>query len=117
MKSIYLKAKIHGARLTDKKLKYDGSIEVDLDILEKAGIGAYEQVHVLNFDNGVRFVTYTLPGERGSKVFALAGPAARLGEIGDKIIVIAYGMYDDDEVKSHKPRVVIMDENNNIREE
>ncbi|MFP4460235.1 MAG: aspartate 1-decarboxylase [Candidatus Zixiibacteriota bacterium] len=116
MNSIYLKAKIHGAKITGKKLHYDGSIEVDMDILDKAGIGAYQQVQVLNFNTGARFITYTLPGKRGSKTFALAGPAARKGEIGDRIIVIAYAQMTEEEARNHKPTIVMMDDDNNIKE-
>lgn len=116
MNSTYLKSKIHGARLTGKKLHYDGSIEIDTEIMARAGIDPYEQVQVLNFNTGARLITYTLPGKPGSKTFALAGPSARLGEIGDKIIVITYAQLTRDEAKNHKPRVIVMDENNEIVE-
>jgi aspartate 1-decarboxylase len=112
----FLKSKIHGAVLTGKKLHYDGSIEIDMDLLDKAGIAPYERVQVLNFNNGKRITTYTLPGERGSKTFSLAGPSARMGEVGDRIIIIAYCQVDEKELESHKPKVLVMGDNNTVKE-
>ncbi len=89
-----LKSKISYATITDSNLFYEGSIGIDLDILDKANIIPYEQVHVLNVNNGERLTTYVIPAERGKKEFVLNGPAARKGLIGDEIIIISYAIID-----------------------
>lgn len=106
------KSKIHRARVTQADLNYVGSLTVDLDLLERSDILPYEQVHVVNVNNGERFVTYAIEGERGSGVMCLNGAAARRGQPGDIIIVIAYGQFDDAEARALKPKVVLVDEHN-----
>jgi aspartate 1-decarboxylase len=109
-----LRSKIHRATLTQTDLNYEGSITVDRDLLEAAEILPGEQVHVLNLNNGERLVTYTIEGPAGSGTMLLNGPAARLGVPGDLIIVISYGLATDEEAKSIRPKVVLVDENNRI---
>ena len=109
-----LKGKIHRARITGTHLDYVGSITIDADLLEAAGILPGEAVQVLNVMNGARIETYTIEGERGSGVVALNGPAARWAEVGDVVIVIAYAYLTPDEAQAHEPRVVFVDEKNRI---
>jgi len=101
-----LKAKIAGLTVTDTQLNYRGSITLDEALLEKADILPGEQVEVLNLYNGERFTTYTIKGKRGSGCAVLNGPAARLGEVGDKIIVLCYGLFDNAESRRVKPRII-----------
>ncbi len=107
-----LRAKIAGLTVTDKQLYYKGSITLDASLLEKADILPGEQVEVLNLNNGERFSTYTIKGKRGSGCAVLNGPAARLGEVGDKIMVLCYGLVDTAEAPKVKARVVGVDERN-----
>lgn len=106
------KGKIHRATVTDANLNYQGSLTVDCDLLERADILPYEQVQVVNVNNGARLETYAIPGPRGSGVICLNGAAARLGEKGDIVIVIAYGLCDGEEARHIRPRVVLVDEKN-----
>jgi len=103
---VMLKSKIHRATVTDCDLHYVGSITIDPDLLEAADILAHEQVHVVDIDNGARFETYTIPGERGSGDMCVNGAAARLVHRGDTIIVISYGAYDEADLERYVPRVV-----------
>ena len=110
-----LRAKIHRATITDTDLHYEGSITLDTALIEAVDIAPNEKVQVLNVDNGNRFETYVIPAPAGSGTVLLNGPAARLGEPGDKVIVLAYGLVPDEEVAEHpKPRVAIVDERNRI---
>ena len=109
-----LKGKIHRATVTQAELDYVGSITVDIQLLEDAGIFEYEKVQIVDVNNGARFETYTIAGERGSGVICLNGAAARCVSTGDKIIIMAYGQYEPEEAKSHKPSVVFVDEKNRI---
>ena len=109
-----LKSKIHRATVTDCDLHYVGSITVDPDLLEAADIRPHEQVHVVDVDNGARFETYTIPGERGSREMQVNGAAARLVHQGDTIIVISYATYDEAETRGHVPRVVHVTRDNEI---
>ncbi len=115
MQRIMKKSKIHTATITGLELYYEGSITIDTDLLDAADILPGEQVQVVNLNNGNRLVTYTIPGERGSNVIELNGPAARTAAIGDKVIIISYGNYDEAEAKILKPIVVFVDENNRAR--
>jgi aspartate 1-decarboxylase len=108
------KSKIHRGRVTGSDLNYVGSITVDADLLEAADILEHELVHVLDIDNGARFETYTIAGERGSGEMCINGAAARLVHRGDKIIVVSYAEYDEQELESYEPRVVHVDEDNRI---
>lgn len=98
--------------VTEANLMYEGSITIDQDLLDAANLLPYEKVQVLNITNGSRLETYTIPGERGSRVCCLNGAAARLTQVGDRIIVISYAEMTPEEAKEHKPRVVVVDENN-----
>ena len=109
-----LKSKIHRARITDCDLHYVGSITIDAELLEAADILEHEQVHVVDVDNGARFVTYTIPGEPGSGEMKVNGAAARLEHRGDTIIVISYADYTREELESYEPRVVHVDRGNQI---
>jgi aspartate 1-decarboxylase len=106
MQRVMLKSKIHRATVSDCDLHYVGSITVDPDLLEAADIREHEQVHVVDVDNGARFETYTIAGERGSGDMKVNGAAARLVHRGDTIIVISYAQYDEAELSTYEPRVV-----------
>ena len=105
-----LKSKIHLATITDTQLHYQGSIGIGKELMEASGLIAGEKVHVLNFDNGQRFETYVIEGEKGE--ISLRGPAARLGKIGEKVILLAYGHIDQNEAKEFKPKIVFVNEKN-----
>jgi aspartate 1-decarboxylase len=106
MQRVMLKSKIHRATVTDSDLHYVGSITIDPDLLEAADIAEYEQVHVVDVDNGARFETYTIAGAHGSGEMCVNGAAARLVHRGDTIIVISYGHYDRVDLEHYEPRVV-----------
>lgn len=112
MRRRMLKSKIHRAVVTDANLHYVGSVTVDPDLLEAADILEYEQVAVVDIDNGARFETYTIAGVRGSGDLCLNGAAARLVQPGDKVILISYADYDDAEMERYAPRVVHVDAGN-----
>ena len=116
MLRLMLRAKIHRATVTDANLEYEGSLTVDPVLLEAAGILPYEQVSVSNLNNGERFETYVIPGMRGAGEMVLNGPTARKGARGDKVIVFCYEYYNEQELKSFKPRLVYVDEANRIKE-
>jgi len=109
-----LKSKIHRAKVTECDLHYVGSITIDAELLEAADIRPFEQVAVVDVDNGARFETYTIAGERGSGDMKVNGAAARLVHQGDTIIVISYGIYDPDDLKHYSPRVVHVGSGNQI---
>ncbi len=112
MQRIMKKSKIHTATVTGLELYYEGSVTIDRDLLELADMLPGEQVQVVNLNNGSRLITYTISGERGSGTIELNGPAARLAAVGDKVIIISYGNYDDAEAKVLEPIVVFVDEKN-----
>ncbi len=114
MQRIMFKSKIHRASVTDANLNYEGSLTVDQDLLDLADIKLYEKVSVVNINNGERFETYVIPGERGKKEMCLNGAAARKGQPGDRIIVITYAHYEDSELENFEPTVVLVDENNDV---
>jgi aspartate 1-decarboxylase len=111
---VMLKSKIHRASVTDCDLHYVGSLTVDPELLEAADIREHEQVHVVDIDNGARFETYTIAGERGSRALKVNGAAARLVQRGDTVIVISYAHYDREELAAYEPRVVHVDRENRI---
>ena len=113
MQRTMLKSKIHRATVTDADLHYVGSITVDPDLLEAADILEHEQVAVVNVDNGARFETYTIAGERGSGQMKVNGAAARLVHRGDTIIVISYAQYSRDELLTYEPVVVHVEAGSN----
>lgn len=104
--------KIHRATVTEANLNYMGSITIDKELMELAGILPGERVQIVNNNNGARLETYTIPGERGSGVICLNGAAARLTAIGDTVIIIAYSMMDEKEARTFSPKVVMVDEKN-----
>jgi aspartate 1-decarboxylase len=110
------KSKIHGATVTQAELYYEGSITIDEALLEIADILPFEKVQVVNLNNGARFETYAIPGERNSGVICLNGPAARLGAVGDQIIIISYAQYPEELAQNHKPKVLILDKDNKIKQ-
>ena len=114
MQRTMLKSKIHRATVTDCDLHYVGSITIDPDLLDAAEILEFEQVVVLDIDNGARFETYAIPGDQGSGDMQINGAAARLVHTGDTIIVLSYAGYDQDELRTYSPRVVHVDAHNRI---
>lgn len=109
-----LQAKIHRATVTEANLNYVGSITVDEVLLEKSGIREYQKVQVVDIDNGARLETYTIAGERNSGVICLNGAAARLASAGDKVIIMAYGNYSENELEKYSPKVVFVDDKNKV---
>ena len=116
MQRVMLKSKIHRARITRCDLNYEGSITIDIALAEKANLKEFERVDVYNITNGKRFSTYVLYGERNSGIIELNGAAARLGEIGDLVIIASYAVYDEEELKNFKPVILLVDKNNKIKE-
>lgn len=110
-----LKSKIHRAVVTDASLNYMGSITIDRDLMDAADIVANEKVTIVNNNNGERFETYVIEGERGSGVICLNGAAARLVQEGDVVIILTYTLLEGEECVSHKPKLVFIGENNSIR--
>ncbi len=113
MQRILLKSKIHRARVTNVLIDYEGSIEIDENLMDEAGILLYEQVHVFNINNGHRFITYAIPGRRGEKTISINGAAAHLAKINDRIIIVSYGIMEISQ-KATIPRVLILNENNQV---
>lgn len=111
-----LKGKIHRATVTEANIDYEGSITIDKDLMEKADILPYEQVHVLDINNGARLVTYTIEGEPGSGVICMNGAAAKLVSKGDLVIIISYCTVSEFEAHSLVPKLVYVDKNNRIVE-
>jgi aspartate 1-decarboxylase len=116
MQRSLLLSKIHNCTLTGANLQYVGSISIDVLLMEKAGILAFEQVQVVNSMNGERFVTYAIPAAANSGIIELNGAAARLGIPGDRLIIMTYGQLTADELTNYSPTVVIVDEKNQILE-
>ena len=111
-----MNSKIHRAQVTQADLNYVGSITIDEDILDAVGMLPNEKVHIVNNNNGARFETYIIAGERGSRVICVNGAAARLVQKGDIVIIISYVYVDNKEVAEHTPTVAIMGESNTIKE-
>jgi aspartate 1-decarboxylase len=109
-----LLSKLHRATVKECDINYNGSIKIDEELLEASGMQEFERVEVFNITNGNRFSTYIIKGERGSGMIGINGAAARLAHEGDRIIVINYGMLDAAELATHKPRILILNENNRI---
>ena len=116
MQRFMLKSKIHRATLTGTDLHYEGSITIDENLLEKADILPGEQVHVLNINNGQRFVTYAIAAPQDSGTVLLNGPAARLGTVGDKVIIISYCQVTAEKAKELQVKIVIVDDRNRPKE-
>lgn len=111
---IFCKAKIHRATVTEANLNYEGSLTLDPLLMEAAGLLPFEQVHVLNLNNGARFETYLIEGEPGSGTVCVNGAAARLVQVGDPIIVLAYALVPEEELQEFETRIVFVDENNRV---
>lgn len=109
-----LRAKIHRAIVTDACLEYEGSLTVDEDLLDAAGILPYELVMISNLNNGERFSTYAMAGKRGGGEIVLNGPTARKAVVGDKVIIFCYEFYAEDEAKRHRPKIIQVDEHNRM---
>lgn len=114
MKKIMLSGKIHTARITRCVVDYEGSLEIDPELLREANILPYEKILVCNKTNGSRLETYAIPGDAGSRDFCLNGPAARLGNVGDVITIMAFSICDEEEARVISPRVIILNEKNEI---
>ena len=111
---VMCRAKIHGAVVTEANLKYTGSITIDKTLLSATGILPYEQVHILNANNGSRVATYVMEGKADSGTICMNGPAARWAHVGDQLIIIAYSPMEAGEAKSWKPKIIFVDEKNRI---
>ena len=111
-----LHSKIHRATVTDANLNYVGSITIDQDLLDATGMRVGQKVEILNINNGERFSTYIIVGERGKRDICLNGAAARRVQKDDKIIIVAYATYHENELADYKPKVVLVDDNNDITE-
>jgi aspartate 1-decarboxylase len=111
-----LKSKIHRATITDANLNYNGSLTVDEELMEKANLIEYEQVSVVNVNNGARFETYLIKGKRGNRDICLNGAAARLGQVGDKVIIMAYCQIENSKIPNpYNPTVILVDDKNNLQ--
>jgi aspartate 1-decarboxylase len=111
-----LKSKIHRVAVTQCELHYEGSCAIDENLLDAANIAENEQVHIWNINNGERFITYAIKGERGSGMISVNGSAARRAAVGDLIIIAAFGQIHEDQVASHQPQLVFVDEHNHQTE-
>lgn len=109
-----LLSKLHRGTVVECDINYNGSIKIAEDLLEASGMHEFERVEVFNINNGARFSTYIIKGEKGSGMIGINGAAARLAQVGDKVIIINYGMMDGTEMQAHKPRIVILGDENKI---
>ena len=114
MQTLMLKAKLHRACVTHCELDYEGSCAIDSELLERSGILEYEQIQIYDIANGERFTTYAIRAEAGSRIISINGAAAHKANVGDRIIICAYGSYNEAEVLKHSPKLVYLDENNQI---
>ena len=114
MHSTMLKGKLHMARVTQAELWYDGSCAIDGDFVELAGLREFERIDIYNVDNGERFSTYVILAEAGSKTISMNGAAARKVQVGDRVIIAAYGQYSEAELANHKPKLVYLGEGNGV---
>ena len=111
-----LKSKIHRVKVTQCELHYEGSCAIDENLLEAANIAENEQIHIWNIDNGERFVTYAIRGERGSGMISINGSAARRASVGDLVIIAAFAQVHEPEVATHQPKLVFVSDNNQATE-
>jgi len=109
-----LLAKLHRATVTLCDINYNGSISIDEDLLDASGMQEFERVEIFNINNGARFSTYIIKAPRGSREIGINGAAARLAQIGDKVIIVNYGLMDEKEASAHSPKIVVLNENNQI---
>jgi aspartate 1-decarboxylase len=111
-----LKSKIHRATVIEADLHYEGSLSVDRNLMDAVGLSPYERVNIYNINNGERFDTYLIEGEAGSGMIGLNGAAARKGMVGDLIIIVSYALYSPEELAGYKPRIVVLDKGNQIKQ-
>ena len=114
MQSTMLKAKLHQARVTQAVLNYEGSCAIDGKLLEMTGMREFEQIQIYNMENGARFTTYVIRGEDDSGIISVNGAAARLAQVGDRLIICAYGDYNEAELENFKPKMVYMNADNTV---
>ncbi len=114
MQTTLLKAKLHRARVTHSELEYEGSCAIDGDLLDKAGIREYEQIHIYNVNNGARFITYAIRAEEGSGIVSINGAAARHAAVNDIVIICAYAILDQSELLGYQPTLIYVDSQNKI---
>lgn len=114
MQSIFLKAKLHQARVTHAELEYEGSCAIDQEFLKLAGLREFEQIQIYNLDNGERFTTYIILAEAGSGIISMNGAAAHRAKPGHRVIICAYGSFTEAELANHKPRLVYLGEGNKV---
>ena len=114
MQTTLLKAKLHRARVTHSELEYEGSCAIDGDLLDKAGIREYEQIHIYNVNNGARFITYAIRAEEGSGIVSINGAAARHAAVNDIVILCAYVILDQSELLGYQPTLIYVDSQNKI---
>ena len=112
-----LRSKIHRALVTDANVNYEGSLTIDPDLMNKVNLFPFERVVCGNLNNGNRFETYAIPGNRGSGNVILNGATAHLGKSGDRLTIMTFCLLDEEFEKSHKPRVIVLGEGNSIKEE
>ena len=110
-----LKCKLHRATVTQADLNYEGSITIDKDLMEKAGLLVHEHVDVLDITNGARLTTYVIEGERGSGIIGINGAAAHLVKTGDLVIICAYAGMGEEQAKTYEPTILLLDENNKVK--
>lgn len=110
-----LKSKIHRAKVTDANVDYEGSITIDRSLMDLADLNEYEQVDIYNISNGNRFTTYVIEGERNSGDICINGAAAHLATAGDLVIIANYSIYNPDEARVHKPKLIYVDDNNKVK--
>ena len=114
MLTTLLKGKLHMATVTQAELWYDGSCAIDSDLVKLAGLKEFEQIDIYNVNNGERFTTYVILAEAGSGTISMNGAAARKVQVSDRVIIAAYGQFDEQEAAKHNPRLVYLDEKNNV---
>jgi len=112
LQSIMLKGKLHGARVTEAEQDYEGSLTIDQDLMDAIKLAPYEKILVADVENGSRFETYAIPGERGSGAIGLNGATVHMGAVGDRLIVFSFCLIPTEDVPQHKPLVLILDERN-----
>ena len=110
-----MKSKIHSATVTEANLRYTGSITIDKNLLRATDISPFERVHIVNLHNGTRVETYVLEGQAGSGTICMNGAAARWAEVGDRVIIISYGLMTRQEIKKHRPKIIFVDDKNRIK--
>ncbi len=114
MMTTLLKGKLHMAKVTQAELWYDGSCAIDADLVKLAGLREFEQIDIYNVDNGERFTTYVILAEPGSRTISMNGAAARRVQVGDRVIIAAYGQFDEKEAAAYKPKLVYLGQDNAV---